>query len=59
MEPNAVVPKAMLRDYWLPHFRNAVVEGNGEGLQGGPRRGLFRRHRNEPCRASLLVQQGP
>ncbi|MEI8288223.1 MAG: glycoside hydrolase family 3 C-terminal domain-containing protein [Verrucomicrobiota bacterium] len=29
---NAVVPEAMLRDYWLPHFRDAVVEGRAESL---------------------------
>ncbi len=29
---NAVVPEAMLRDYWLPHFRDAVVEGRASSL---------------------------
>jgi beta-glucosidase-like glycosyl hydrolase len=29
---NAVVPEAMLRDYWLPHFRDAVVEGRAQSL---------------------------
>ena len=29
---NAVVPEAMLRDYWLPHFRDAVVEGKAQSL---------------------------
>ncbi len=31
-ELNAVVPEAMLRDYWLPHFRDAVVEGKAQSL---------------------------
>ena len=29
---NAVVPEAMLRDYWLPHFRDCVVEGGAASL---------------------------
>ena len=29
---NAVVPEAMLRDYWLPHFRDAVVEGKAQSV---------------------------
>ncbi len=29
---NASVPEAMLRDYWLPHFRDAVVDGNAQSL---------------------------
>jgi len=31
-ELDAVVPEAMLRDYWLPHFRDAVVEGKAQSL---------------------------
>ena len=29
---NAVVPERMLREYWLPHFREAVVEGKASSL---------------------------
>ncbi len=29
---NAVVPERMLREYWLPHFREAVVEGKACSL---------------------------
>ncbi len=29
---NAAVPEAMLRDYWLPHFRDAVVEGKAQSI---------------------------
>lgn len=29
---NAVVPERMLREYWLPHFRDAVVEGRAQSL---------------------------
>jgi len=29
---NAVVPEAMLRDYWLPHFREAVTEGKAASV---------------------------
>ena len=29
---NAVVPDATLHDYWLPHFRDAVVEGKAQSL---------------------------
>ena len=29
---NAIVPEAMLRNYWLPHFRDAVVEGKAQSL---------------------------
>ena len=29
---NAVVPEAVLRDYWLPHFRDAVVDGGAQSL---------------------------
>jgi beta-glucosidase len=29
---NAVVPERVLRDYWLPHFRDAVVEGHAQSL---------------------------
>jgi beta-glucosidase len=29
---NAVVPERVLREYWLPHFRDAVVEGHAQSL---------------------------
>jgi beta-glucosidase len=29
---NAVVPERVLREYWLPHFRDAVVEGGAQSL---------------------------
>jgi beta-glucosidase len=29
---NAIVPEKMLREYWLPHFRAAVVEGKAQSL---------------------------
>jgi beta-glucosidase len=29
---NAIVPEAMLRDYWLPHFREAVVDGKAASV---------------------------
>jgi len=29
---NAVVSERMLREYWLPHFREAVVEGKAQSL---------------------------
>jgi beta-glucosidase len=29
---NAVVPQRMLREYWLPHFRDAVIEGRAQSL---------------------------
>jgi beta-glucosidase len=29
---NAVVPERMLREYWLPHFKDAVVEGKACSL---------------------------
>jgi len=29
---NATISEAMLRDYWLPHFRDAVVEGKAQSL---------------------------
>ena len=29
---NAVVPERALREYWLPHFRDAVVEGGAQSL---------------------------
>jgi beta-glucosidase len=29
---NATVPEAMLRDYWFPHFREAVVEGHAQSV---------------------------
>ena len=29
---NAVVPERMLREYWLPHFRDAVVEDRAQSL---------------------------
>ena len=29
---NAVVPEAMLRDYWLPHFHDAVVEAQAQSV---------------------------
>ena len=29
---NAVVPETMLRDYWLPHFREGVVEGKAASV---------------------------
>ncbi len=29
---NANVPEAMLRDYWLPHFREAIVEGKAASV---------------------------
>ena len=29
---NAVVSERMLREYWLPHFRDAVVEGHAQSL---------------------------
>ncbi len=29
---NAVVSERMLREYWLPHFRDAVVEGGAQSL---------------------------
>jgi beta-glucosidase len=29
---NAIVPEAMLRDYWFPHFRDAVVEGQAASV---------------------------
>ncbi len=29
---NAQVSEAMLRDYWLPHFHDAVVEGHAQSL---------------------------
>lgn len=29
---NATVPERMLREYWLPHFRDAVVEGGAQSL---------------------------
>jgi len=29
---NAVVPERALREYWLPHFRDAVVEGQAQSL---------------------------
>ncbi len=29
---NAVVPEAALRDYWLPHFQDAVVEAKAQSL---------------------------
>jgi beta-glucosidase len=31
---NAVVSERMLREYWLPHFRDAVVEGKAQSLMG-------------------------
>ncbi len=32
MALNAVVPERMLREYWLPHFRDAVVEGKAASV---------------------------
>ncbi len=32
MELSAEVPERMLREYWLPHFREAVVEGGAQSL---------------------------
>lgn len=29
---DATVPERMLREYWLPHFHDAVVEGNAQSL---------------------------
>ena len=29
---NVTVPERMLREYWLPHFRDAVVEGRAQSL---------------------------
>jgi beta-glucosidase len=29
---NAVVPERMLREYWLPHFHDAVTEGHAQSL---------------------------
>jgi beta-glucosidase len=29
---NAIVPERILREYWLPHFREAVVEGHAQSL---------------------------
>ena len=29
---NAIVPEAVLRDYWLPHFHDAVTEGRAQSL---------------------------
>ena len=29
---NAVVPERILREYWLPHFHDAVVEGHAQSL---------------------------
>jgi beta-glucosidase len=29
---NAIVPERMLHEYWLPHFREAVVEGHAQSL---------------------------
>lgn len=29
---NAIVPERWLREYWLPHFRDAVVEGKAQSL---------------------------
>ncbi|MBI5388416.1 MAG: glycoside hydrolase family 3 C-terminal domain-containing protein [Verrucomicrobia bacterium] len=29
---NAVVPERLLHEYWLPHFRDAVVEGKAQSL---------------------------
>ena len=29
---NAIVPETMLRDYWLPHFRDAIVEGGAQSV---------------------------
>lgn len=29
---NAVVPERWLRDYWLPHFREAVIEGHAQSV---------------------------
>jgi beta-glucosidase len=31
---NAVVSERMLREYWLPHFHDAVVEGKAQSLMG-------------------------
>jgi beta-glucosidase len=33
-ELNAVVSERMLREYWLPHFHDAVVEGKAQSLMG-------------------------
>jgi beta-glucosidase len=32
MKLNSVVSERMLREYWLPHFRDAVVEGKAQSL---------------------------
>jgi len=32
MSLNAVVPEKMLREYWLPHFREAIMEGKAESV---------------------------
>jgi len=29
---NAVVPERMLHEYWLPHFREAIVEGQAQSI---------------------------
>ena len=29
---NAIVPERMLHEYWLPHFREAVVEGQAQSI---------------------------
>ena len=34
MKLNAVVSERMLREYWLPHFHDAVVEGKAQSLMG-------------------------
>ena len=34
MKLNAVVSERMLREYWLPHFHDAVVEGDAQSLMG-------------------------
>jgi beta-glucosidase len=32
MSLNAVAPERILREYWLPHFHDVVVEGNAQSL---------------------------
>ncbi len=34
MKLNAMVSERMLREYWLPHFHDAVVEGKAQSLMG-------------------------
>ena len=51
---NAVVSERMLHEYWLPHFRDAVVEGKAQFADGE-----LQRHQRHAQQHQSLAAHGP